>query len=144
MHLRVHKLYKTGLKLYIAAWLSHHNQEDNKDTEIQGLSINPDIQEATTQDAQLHDLKAYIMHCWLKWKDDVVQHIQKYWPIRHELVMLDGVIIKGKRIMIILSQLQMQILSQLHSNHLEIEEARVLACIFAYWVNMNTNIKKAQ
>ena len=56
-----------------------------------------DIQETTTQYAHLQDLKAYIMHGWLHRKDDVTQDIQKYWPIRHEVAMIDGMAIQGKK-----------------------------------------------
>ena len=43
-----------------------------------------------------------------------------------EVSMIDGVAMKGKRIIIIPSQLQKQILSQLHSNHMGIENMRLL------------------
>ena len=63
----VHILYNPGPKLCILDWLCCHNHKENKNTEIQGLSINvnpintavdlllctsiQDIQEATAQDA---------------------------------------------------------------------------------------------
>ena len=123
--------------------------------EIQGLSINvitinttvdllvctsiQNIQEVTAQDAHLQDLKAYIIHGWKYKKDGMAQDIQKYWPIRHELVMIDGEAEKGKRI--IPSQFQMQMLSQLHSNHMGIESIRLLAHKSVYSVNMNADIE---
>ena len=41
--------------------------------------------------------------------------------------MIDDMTVKGKGV-IILSQLQMQVLRQLHNNQMEIEKARVLVC----------------
>ena len=106
--------------------------------EIQSLSINvntinttvelpmctsiQDIQEAAAQDVHLQDLKTYISHGCQHKEDDITPDMQKYWPIRHELAMIGEMDVKGKRIIIIPSQLQMQILSQLHSNHMVIKK----------------------
>ena len=140
-------LYQTGPELYIADWLLHHNHEENKDREIQGLSIIintikiitdlpvctsiQDTQEASAQDAHLQDLKVYIIHDWLCKRENVAPDIQEYWPIRHELAMIDVVAIKGKRI-IIPSQFQKQILSQLQKNHVGIKMMRLLAHKYIY------------
>ena len=81
-----------------------------------------------------------IIQGWLHKKENMAQDIQKYWPIRQELAVIDGVDIKGKQI-IILSQ--MQILSQLHSNHIGIKKMRLLMCESIYWIDMNADIEKA-
>ena len=73
-------------------------------------------------------------------RSDMAQGIQKYWTIRYELGMIDGVVEKERRI-IIPSQLQKIMLSQLCSRH-GIEKLRLLACESIYWVNMNTKIEK--
>ena len=86
----------------------------------------PDIQEVTATVAHLEELKPYIIKGWPH-KKDVAQDIQKYWPIRHELPMIESVNIKGKQVMIP-SQLQVHILKQLHSNHMGIKKTRLLAC----------------
>ena len=65
---------------------------------------------------------------------------KKYWPISHELAMIDGVAVKGERI-IMLSQLLKQILNQLHSNYMGIEKMSLLESESVYWVNMNTEIE---
>ena len=105
---------------------------------MRGLSINVNtisttadlpmctsIQE-TTQDAHLLDLKAYNIHGWLHKRNHMAQDTQKYWPIRHELAMIDGLAAKGKIIIIIPSQLQ--ILSQLHRSQMGIKMMRLLVC----------------
>ena len=54
--------------------------------------------------------------------------------------MIDGITMKGKRI-IIPFLLQKQILQQLHSSHMCIENMRLLAHELLYWVDMNTDIE---
>ena len=68
------------------------------------------------------------------------QGIQNYWPISHELAMINGTAMKGKRI-IIPFMLWEQILEQLHSTHMGIEKIRCLARKSGYWVNMNVDIE---
>ena len=78
-----------------------------------------DVQDVQARDAHLQELETDIIQGRLHKKEDMTQDIQKYWPIRHELAMIDGVTIKGKQI-IIPSQLQMQILNYLLGNHMGI------------------------
>ena len=66
--------------------------------------------------------------------------MRQYWPIRSELTMIDGTAMKGKSI-IIPYQLKKQILQQLHSNNMGIENTMLLACELVYWVNMNEHLK---
>ena len=54
--------------------------------------------------------------------------------------MTDDITMKGKRIMISFL-LQRQILQQLLSNHMSIEEMRFLVHESIYWVNKNADIK---
>ena len=55
-----------------------------------------DIQATTSQHVDLQSLKAYIIRSRPHTKDEVVHSVQKYGPIRHELVMIDGIAMKGK------------------------------------------------
>ena len=139
---RVCILFKPGPELFILDCPLWHNHKENKDKEICGLNKNVNevetvvdlakctsicnIQEATAGDMHLQELKAYIIKDWSHKKEDVAQDIQKYWPIRHWLVMIDSMVVKGKWVMIT-SQFQVQLLKQLHSNHMEIEKTRLLA-----------------
>ena len=82
-----------------------------------------DIQEVTARETHLQKLKAYIIKGLPHIKENVAPDIEKYWPTRHELAMKDGMAIKGTRV-IIPSQLQVKILKQLHSNHMEIQNTR--------------------
>ena len=54
------------------------------------------IKEVTMRDAHPEELKAYIIKGWSHKNEDVAQDIQKYWPIGHELSMIDCVAVKGR------------------------------------------------
>ena len=70
----------------------------------------------------------------------MAQDIQKYWSVRHELAMIDGMAIKDKRI-IILYQLQREKLNLLYSSYIGIGKMRLLVCKSVYQINMNTDIE---
>ena len=128
----VYILYKPGPELYIVGWLSWNNYEECRDQEITGKNVIlpaisavvdipictsiEDLQGATSQDLDLQRLKAYIIRGWTHTKDEMQHIIQKCWPIRHELVMIDGIAMKGKLI-IIPYILQNLILEHPWSNH---------------------------
>ena len=99
-----------------------------------------DIQMATQQDADVQRLKSYIIQGQPHKKDEVEWSMKYYWAIRHEVVMVDGIAMKGKRV-IILSLLCRQILEQLYSNHMDIEKMRLFARELVYWGNMNADIE---
>ena len=48
------------------------------------------------EDAHRQELKAYIIHNWSH-RLEVEHSIRQYWPIRSELVMTDGMVIKDKK-----------------------------------------------
>ena len=52
--------------------------------------------------------------------------MRHYWPIRSKLTVIDGITMKGKRI-IHPFLTQKQTLQQLHSNHMDMEKKRLLA-----------------
>ena len=55
--------------------------------------------------------------------------------------MINGIAIKSKYI-VIPGPLQKQILEQLHSNHIGIEETWLLIIESVYWINMNATLIK--
>ena len=127
----LHILYKPCLELYIADWVSCHNLIENQDQEIPGMNVSihtiitsvditictsiEDIKAATEEDAELQILQMYIITGWPHSRKAVEPGAEKYWPLRHELTMIDGIVMKGMCITIPCI-LQKQILEQLHSN----------------------------
>ena len=80
-----------------------------------------DMQAATSKDAALQRLKSYIIQGLPHYREKVQHGMQKYWPIRHELAMIDNIALKGNQIIIPFT-LQNQILEQLQSNHMGTEK----------------------
>ena len=135
-------------------WLPHLNHRENKDNEIQGMDIGIDalqimtdvpdcmsilqIQQATTQDGHLQQLKNNIISGWPATKDQLLQDIRLYWSCKDDLAVIDGVIIKGRHI-IVPEVLKQQALDQLHANHMGIK--KLLVCESIYWVNINNAIE---
>ena len=154
----MHILYKPGSALYMADRLSHHNHVEIKEQETSGMNVSghtinrtvdvpictfmEDIKAATEEDMELQMLKRYIIGGWPHVKEVVEPRVEKYWPIRHELGMIDGIALKGKCI-ILLYLLQKQILEQQYSNHMGIEKTCLLARQLVCWINMNTDIEHA-
>ena len=154
---RVQIIYKPGPEIFIADWLSRHNQMEEKDKPIKGIDIQVDaiqaitemlecisvveIQQASSTDNYLQQLKGIIITGWLDSRDELHVDLQPYWSYRDELAVIDGLILKGKHI-IIRNGLKEQVLNQLHTNHMGIEKTKLLACECVYWPSINADIKK--
>ena len=149
-------LYKPGPEWYIADWLFRNNHTENRDPEITGMNMNihiisttvhtpictsiEGVRAAPDEDFDLQILKTYIIRGWPHTKDEAKLCIERYWPIRHELVMINGIAMKGKWI-IIPYMLHKLIPQQLHSNHIGIEKVWLLVKESVYWTKMNMDIE---
>ena len=138
---RVQIIYKPGPEIFIAVWLSQHNHEEGKDKPIKEMDIRIDaiesvtdilecfsisqIQQASVQDEHLQCLKNMIITGWPSTKDELHSDLRPYWYYRDDLVVIDGVVMKG-RCIIILAVLTQQLLDQLHLNHIGIEKTKLL------------------
>ena len=110
-HYRISKIYKPGLESFIADWLSWHNHNENKDEAISVLDIRVDIvqvatdisecmsiqeiQQTTKQDEHLQRLQCFIIASWPDAKEQLHQDIKPYWSIKDNMLVIDGVIMKG-------------------------------------------------
>ena len=81
--------YKPGADLFIAGWLFRQKHKENKDAEISGMQLIIDaiqtmtnipdcmtiqhLQQATSQDDHLQQLKGYIIRGWPENKDHIPQ-----------------------------------------------------------------------
>ena len=113
----MHILYKPGPELYIVDWLSHHNHVKNQDQKILGMNMSihnisilaevpactstENIQAAMQKDSELQILWRYIINVWPLTREAVEQSVEKYWLIRHELTMIDHIVMKAKHIIIL-------------------------------------------
>ena len=59
-------------------------------------------------------------------RPEVQRDLQPYWSFRDKIVVIDGIIMKGKRIIIVESP-QGNVLNQLHINHMSTEKTGPLA-----------------
>ena len=66
--------------------------------------------------------------------------LKPYWSYRDELPVIDGIVLKGRPI-IIPTSLGQQELDQLHTNHMGIEKTKLPACESVYWSSINVDIK---
>ena len=86
-----------------------------------------EIQQASSTDNHLQQLKGIIITGWPDSRDELHVDLLPYWSYRDKLAVIDGIILKGKHI-IILNSLREQVLNQLHTNHMGIEKTKLLAC----------------
>ena len=154
---RVQIIHKPGPEIFIADWLWRHNHAEGKDKPIKGMDVQVDaiqaamemsecismaeIQQASSIDNHLQQLKGIIIAGWPDSRDELHAELQLYWSYRDELAVIDGVILKGKCIMIP-NSLKEQVLNQLHTNDMGIEKTKLLAHECVYWPSINADIKK--
>ena len=58
------------------------------------------LQQATSQDHHLQQLKDYIIRGWPENKDQIPQDIQTYWTFHDYLAVIDGVILRDRYVVI--------------------------------------------
>ena len=85
-----------------------------------------ELQQASSQDDHLQKLKNIIIAGWPDSKDEISEELNPYWSYRDKLAVLDGIILKGRHI-IIPKSLRVQVLNQLHTKHMGIEKMKLLA-----------------
>ena len=90
-----------------------------------------EIQQESSQDAHLQQLKSFIITGWPDTKDELHADLRPYWLYREELVVIDGIILKGRHI-VIPNSLRPQVLNQLHTNHMGIGKTKLFACESVY------------
>ena len=134
---RVRIIYKPGPDLFMADWLSRHNYSENKDEEISFMQISinviqsttnipecmttHELQEATSQDQHPQNFMEYVIQGWPESKNQLPQDIRTYWMFRDYMAVIDGVVIKG-RCIVMPETLQQHTLTQLHVNHMGIKK----------------------
>ncbi len=98
-----------------------------------------EIQQAQSQDNVCKELKTY---CFGQWPDK--QHLpnalKPYWQVRGELTVVDGLLMKGTRL-VIPTSLQRQTLERIHEGHQGITKCRQRAKISVWWPGISAQIK---
>ena len=100
-----------------------------------------EIRQATLGNEHLGILTEYVLSGWPSTKAGVQNEMQPYWPSMGEIAIIEGISMKGRRI-IVPASLQDKALKQLHLINMGIENTRLLVCELIYWVNMNCDMEE--
>ena len=79
------------------------------------------IQNTMAQDKHLQHLKNIIIIGWPSTREELHSNIRPYWSYRDNLAVIDGVVMKG-RCIIVPAEIKQKVLDQLHLNHMGIEK----------------------
>ncbi|CAC5394818.1 unnamed protein product [Mytilus coruscus] len=97
------------------------------------------ITEETSKDDTLQTLTRLIIDGWPDEKNEVPKKVFEYWNFRDELSNVNGIILKGEKI-IIPASMRKNMLNKLHEGHLGIEKTRKLARDSIFWPGINAKI----
>ena len=86
-------------------------------------------------------LKHTIQQGWPKTIKEVPQEIQKYWTFHEELMIEDGLILKGTRI-VIPDEKREEILRQIHEGHLGLNKCQMHTKETVYWPGLNDQLEQ--
>ncbi|CAB3986270.1 Hypothetical predicted protein [Paramuricea clavata] len=96
---------------------------------------------ATSSDQELMMLKTIVHEGWPTSIKEVPQVLKPYWCYRDEISIENGILMKGKRI-IIPSTLQVEIVGKLHAAHQGAEKTKLRARTSVFWRKMNEDIDR--
>ena len=82
----------------------------------------------------------YVLDGWPGNANECAELAQPYFTYREELTILDGLLVKGSRI-VIPTEMRHACLETLHTPHLGLQKTLLRACSSVFWPGMNANIK---
>ena len=85
-------------------------------------------------------LKHQIVKGWPHIRSECGKNLQDFWNYRDELSVLDGLILKGSRI-VVPESCRNKILDQLHEGHFGIDRTKLHARDSVYWPSINKDIE---
>ena len=90
----------------------------------------------TDKDEILVTLKAQIIKGWPEHRDECPRNLVDYWNYRDELSILDGLVLKGTRI-IVPKQCRNDLLDKIHEGHFGVDRTKLQARDSVYWPSIN-------
>ena len=99
------------------------------------------LKQETKSDPQLAELAQAIQKGWPSCRRNLPPTLTPFWNIRHELTVVDEIIMKGDRLVIPRNS-RKDILSCIHSAHLGIEKTKQRARVIVFWPGMTKNIEE--
>ena len=98
------------------------------------------LQEDTKADPTLAELTDLILTGWPNSMQDIPEHLHPYWCFRDELTILDGLIMKGNRV-VIPTSMRPATLSHLHDAHQGLTSMLQHARRTVYWPKLQDDIR---
>lgn len=98
------------------------------------------VRDAQQQDATCQQLRTLILDGWPSAIRDVPQPLREFWPVRSDLVLLDGLIMKGSRIYIP-QCLVADTLQRLHAGHQGVTRTTQRATVSVWFPGITARIK---
>ena len=129
---------KSKTKLIADFNISIH--EISEITGLKSLTLQ-DIKEEAIKDCQLTKLKTYIVDGFPKHKHECAEDICSFFDYRESLTIIDGMIMKDKRIVIPASLCE-QALENLHRSHMGIVKMKERASTSMFWPKIYNDIEK--
>ena len=99
------------------------------------------LRESTAKDDTLALLKHTVQHGWPQTITELPPELRPYWTFRDEITLEDGLLLKGERLIIPVSD-QPEILDQLHHGHLGLQKCLSRARVTVYWPSINEQLKE--
>ena len=101
-----------------------------------------EIKQATAQDPDMQQLIDIIVQGWPEAKHEITSHrVRQYYNVREDLVVQDGVIFRGQRI-VIPQFYQRRVLERIHSSYIGINGCIPRARECVYWLGMNSAVRE--
>ena len=94
----------------------------------------------TDKDEALLALKNQIIKGWPDNRSDCPMMLREYWSFRDELSILDGLVLKGTRI-VIPKSCQDELLLKLHEGHFGVDHTKLRARDSIYWLHIGRDIE---
>ena len=146
-------LYKAGKEMFLSDALSRLRTHDvNKGTTLPNIDVTiheidtnvslsqmQNLQKVTNEDPVSQLLKRYIADGWPSTADECQESVRKYFSFRDELCIVDGLILKGRCIVIPESHRPVS-LAKLHTSHLGKTKTTLRACMCVFWPGITKDI----
>ena len=139
-------IFADHLSRNIGPNLSNEPTCSGLDLKVQDIYLNASedrcisLAKETEKDETLTTLKNMVLKGWPDRRDECPEILKPYWTYRDELSVLDGLVLKGTRI-IIPNSCREDVLDKVHEGHFGIERTKLRAHDSVYWLQMNHDIE---
>jgi uncharacterized protein YlaI len=100
-----------------------------------------ELKDETAKDEQLKALQRIIQEGWPETRSLIPADITDFLQVRHDLTVIDGIVIKNDRLVVPRS-MRNKLLKSINASHLVIEKTKQRAQSFTYWPGLSQSIKQ--